>query len=168
MAPQPATWLFDAGEQRPKVLGVMLFSGLCALGSSWAAWGIWHNMGLSAADGNQLRPWPERLAMAALVAGLGWTFLVAMLVYLRCYVSRIFAVDSETIELRLLWPGRAVQVAARDGAQTQAHAGQYHARMTVSVSAPWMALRLPGRRLPLIIDEQGSWNPAVPRPRWLQ
>lgn len=168
MAAQPETWLFDAGPQRPKVLGVSLLSAVCALGSSWAAWGIWQTLGLSPADGNQLRPWPERLAMALLVAGLGWSFLAAMLVYLRCYVSRIVAVDRETIELQPLWLGRAVQVAARDGAQTRAHAGQFQTRMTVSVSAPWTALRLPGRRLPFIIDEQGSWNPAATRPKWLR
>lgn len=167
MAPRPPNWLFDAGQQRSKVIGLTLFSAVCALGSSWAAVGIWQNMGLSPADGNQLSPWQARLAMAAFAGGFGWSFLGAMLVYLRCYVSRIVAVDADTIELQPLWLGRPLQVGARDGSLTQAHAGEFQSRMTVSVSAPWTSLRLPGRRLPFIIDEQGEWNPAATRPRWL-
>lgn len=167
MPSRPQNWLFDAGQQRSKVIGLTLFSAVCALGSSWAAVGIWQHMGLSPADGNQLSPWQARLAMAAFVAGFGWSFLGGMLVYLRCYVSHIVTVDHETIELQPLWLGRPLQVGARDGSLTQAHAGQFHSRMAVSVSAPWTSLRLPGRRLPFIIDAQGQWNPAATRPQWL-
>lgn len=168
MTPRPQNWLFDAGPQRSKVIGVTLFSAACALGSSWAAWDIWLTMGLSPADGNQLSPWQARLAMALFVGGLGWSFFGGMLIYLRCYVSRILAVDAETVELLRLWPGPPLRLGARDGALTQAHAGQFRGRMAVSVSAPWTSLRLPGQRWPLIIDDQGVWNPAATRPKWLR
>lgn len=168
MGPLPPNWLFDAGQQRLSVLGLTVFSAACALGSTWAAWGIWHHMGLTPANGNQLSPWPERLALAGFVAGFGWSFLGGMLVYLRCHVSRLVLVDADTIELQVLWPSRPLQVGAHGGTQTQAHEGRFEHRMAISVSAPWTSLRLPGRRLPFIIDAQGEWNPAATRPRWLE
>lgn len=168
MRPRPPNWLFDAGPQRSSVLGVTVFAALCALGSTWAGWGIWHALGLTPATGNQLSPWQERLFMVLVVAGLGWGFLGGMLVYLRCYVSQIVVIDADTVELRVLLSIRPIRVDGLNGPTTQAHEGRFERRMAVTVSAPWTSLRLPERRLPLIIDEQGEWNKATRRPNWLQ
>jgi hypothetical protein len=79
-------------------------------------------------------------------------------------VVQIQQVAEDTVQIGLLWPGLEVRVQKADLAGTASHAGVTEGR--IPVNAPWLALRLRGRRLPLIVDEQGDWLADVPN--WLK
>jgi hypothetical protein len=156
--------LFRAGRQVTMVWLVNGLALLCAAGSSWAGVYLAQNYGLEPADGGVLHPLPVRLIMGGTVASLGLSFLGGMLVYARCYVVQIQQVAQDTLQFGLLWPGLEVRVQKADLAGTASHAGVTQGR--IPVNAPWLALRLRGRRLPLIVDEQGEW--LANGPGWLR
>jgi hypothetical protein len=156
--------VYRAGHQVTMVWLVNGLALLCAVGSSWAGVYLAQNYGLEPADGGVLQPLPVRLIMGGTVASLGLSFLGGMLVYARCYVVQIQQVAEDTVQIGLLWPGLEVRVQKADLAGTASHAGVTEGR--IPVNAPWLALRLRGRRLPLIVDEQGDWLADVPN--WLK
>lgn len=161
------TQLYDAGLQGKKVAGVTLFALFCALGTGLAGWDLWQNFGLAPADGGVLRPAWQRALLGSGVASLGVGFLVAMLVYARCYVVQIWRLDEHTVQVRLRWPGMQLRHTEQDVVQRRSHAGISHNPRGVSVQAPWLGVWLRGRRLPLIIDDQGDWAADQPLPPWL-
>ncbi|MFQ5340281.1 MAG: hypothetical protein ACE5F6_01910 [Anaerolineae bacterium] len=150
--------LFDAGRQLIKVRGVMLFSLACAALSMWAGVHLAQTYGLNPADGGVLAPLTVRLAWGIGVALLGVGFAAGMWLYGRCYVARI-ELDEETHQLHVYtvgFFGTARHV--YDG--TDIVGGHHHrgklVTLWLSVNAPWRSIWIAGRRLPLIIDEQGE------------
>jgi hypothetical protein len=151
------TPLFRAGRQLTKVRAVMLLSLACAALSIW--WGIdlAQTYGLNPGDGGVLRPLSQRLLVGTIVAGLGVAFAVGMWMYGRCYAARI-DFDEDTRQLQLhtvhfLGTGRQI-VDVGDVGKSRWHHGQLQLR--ISVNAPWVSVRMAGRRLPLLIDAQGE------------
>jgi hypothetical protein len=151
------TPLYRAGRQLTKVRAIMLLSLACAALSTWWGVDLAQTYGLNPGDGAVLRPLTERLLAGAIVAGLGVTFAVGMWVYGRCYLARIdFAPETGQLHLhtvRFLGTGR--QVIDVGGVGTSRwHDGQL--QLHISVNAPWVSVRMAGRRLPLLIDAQGD------------
>jgi hypothetical protein len=150
------TTLYRAGSQLTKVRAVMLLSLAGAALSIW--WGIdlAQTYGLNPGDGAVLRPVTQRLLAGATVAGLGVAFAIGMWVYGRCYAARI-DFDAATQQLRLhtvrfLGTRRQV-IDVGDIGEARWHHGQF--QLHISVNAPWVSVRMAGRRLPLLIDAQG-------------
>ncbi len=157
------TPIFHAGRQLVKVRGMMLFSLVCALGCIWAGVVLAQTYGLSPADGGVLAPWPIRLAWGGGVALLGISFAVGMGLYGRCYVAAL-AFDPHTSQLQLTtvrFFGSATRIVALTDLH---HIEHHHGQLDVlgvdgtglSVNAPWRSVSLAGRRLPLILDQQGT------------
>jgi hypothetical protein len=157
------TPIFHAGRQLIKVRGMMLFSLICAVGCVWAGIYLARTYGLSPGDGGVLAPLPVRLAWGIGVALLGIGFAAGMWLYGRCYVVTL-EVDEHTSQLHMYtvrFFGTAMQTVALADIGTTTH---HHGKLDViradgaglSVNAPWHSVTLAGRRLPLIIDQQGT------------
>ena len=157
------TPIFHAGRQLIKVRGMMLFSLACALGCIWAGVVLAQTYGLSPADGGVLAPWPIRLAWGGGVALVDISFAVGMWLYGRCYVAAL-AVDPHTAQMQITtvrFLGSATQTIALAHIR---HITHQHGQLDViradgaglSVNAPWRSITLADRRLPLILDQQGT------------
>lgn len=151
--------IYSAGWQGRKVRFVAwVVVGALAL-ALWGGWKIAHGYGLSPGDGGVLKPLPVRLAWGGSVAALGLLFAAGMWIYGRCYVA-----DASIDETRgvlditligLLLRSR-MEVPVGDVEGSTYHAGRSHTG-DFTIDAPWVSVRLRGRRLPLIIDGQGEF-----------
>jgi len=183
--------LYRGGWQLVKVRAIMWFALACGAGSLWWGTDLARRYGLITVDGGVLAPLPVRLAWAAGIWALGLVFLGGMWVYGRCYVARV-DYDEQANALHIFTTGfvgshRAVVELSG------VHLGRYHdgrldivaagwggtatSNLALSVNAPWRAVKLAGRTLPLILDMQGralqpelleklfSGKPARPRHR---
>lgn len=160
-----STAAFDAGGQAGKVWFVTAIVVVQAIGLGFAARAL-------AAESST---W---VAGAVLLYGLGC--VVGMVVYARCYVRSIVRVADASVAgdpapdasaatadagkdaaiVTTLWPGPPIVVREADILDAREHEGRLVGR-TLSVNAPWTGLRLRGRRLPLIVDAQGTWTVAA-------
>lgn len=150
--------IFDAGPQRKMVW----FATLVTLGTGgaliWLGERLIRTYGLGAGEGGVLKPLAQRILLGGSFAAAGAACIIGILVYLWCYVSRIEEDHAgDAFRVTVLWPfgGRQRMVGPGDVARASYSDGVYHAR-GLRVNAPWYSLRLRGRRLPLIIDDQGS------------
>jgi hypothetical protein len=151
--------IFDAGPQRWKVWFVLFVCLLTGGGMMWAGGYMLGHYGLMPGDGGVLKPLSTRLLVGGVMAVPGAALIAAIVVYLRCYVTRI-EVDDAGSGFRVTVAGRpgprTLMIGAGDVVRARYNDGIAHAG-GVRVNAPWYSLRLPGRRLPLIIDMQGDF-----------
>lgn len=149
--------IFDAGRQRWKIWFVLLISLICGVTLVWLGGWLFRTYGLEPADGGVLKPLMSRILIGVAFAVPGIAIIAGILLYMRCYVTRIeaddaaggFLVTLAGLRRRLaVSPDDVVRVSYSDGI---AHAGG------ISVNAPWYSLRLRGRRFPLIVDMQGDF-----------
>lgn len=161
--------VFRAGSQLLKVRALMVFSLACAAACAWWGLGLAQTYGLRPADGGTLAPLSTRLAVGAGVASIGLIFAGGMWLYGRCYVASM-EVDEGTGALRVRTVGffgtREHVFDAERVRVGERHEGALDASLLggSSVNAPWTSVRVEGRRLPLIVDEQGEF----PRGKFLQ
>jgi len=131
----------------------MLLSLGCAVASVWAGITIARSYGLNPADGGVLAPLAVRLAFGIGVSLLGIIFAVGMWIYGKCYVARIeFDEQNEVLYIY------TVSFFGRGEHKINASkvlSSQYYEGELDSVKAPWRKVRIKGRRLPFIVDEQG-------------
>ena len=137
----------------------MLFSLFCAAASLYAGLDLAQTYGTSPGDGGVLAPLGQRLAWGIFVSLLGVGFAFGMWVYGRCYVSEI-ALD-ESRQLLLLrtvsFLGDATVELPLDAQTSYAeHRGRLRTTRQ-KINAPWISLRVPGRRIPMIVDAQGEF-----------
>jgi hypothetical protein len=94
----------------------------------------------------------------------GIAVLLAALIYGTRYVTRLER-HGEDLEVTTLgWPlARRFRVAAATAVVGSRHEGRVHGRQ--AVDAPWRTLRLPGYRIPFILDLQAPIldEPALAR-----
>jgi hypothetical protein len=151
------TPLYRAGQQLTKVRAIMLLSLACAALSIWWGVDLARSYGLNPGDGGMLRPVGQRVLVGTIVAGLGIAFAIGMWVYGHCYAARIDFDDAtqrlHVHTVRFLGTGRQIIDLGEVG-KARWHPGQLQLR--ISVSAPWVSVRMAGRRLPLLIDAQGE------------
>lgn len=161
--------VFDAGRQLLKVRAMMAAALIVAVVTLYAGIHLAQTFGLNPADGGALAPLPVRLAWGGGVALLGLAFAAGMVLYGRCYVARLL-VDEATDHLHVYtvspWLALRRQVIPRSALKPgRRHRGRtFFIWHPILVNAPWQVLRVQGRRLPLILDEQGE---VLHRP-WMQ
>ena len=150
-----AELLFENQRQARKARLVVLGTIVWSLG--WLYWSsvIAQTYGLAAGDGGSLRPAGQRYIIALLMLAVAFAPLIGMLVYGRVYLTRIRR-DGDRLELTslgFLLPFRyRIDLSELTGATT--YKGKATGR--VSVDAPWITLRVKGRRLPFVIDLQAE------------
>ncbi|HEX6038402.1 hypothetical protein [Longimicrobium sp.] len=151
--------IYAAGWQGRKVRFVAwVVLGALAL-ALWGGWEITRGYGLRPADGGVLKPLAVRLAFGGCVAALGLLFAVGMWIYGRCYVAEA-SVDETRGVLGITLIGLVLrsrmEVPVDDVEGSTYHAGRSNTG-DFTVNAPWVSVRLRGRRLPLIVDAQGEF-----------
>lgn len=123
----------------------------------YAAWSLVETYGLNPGDGGVLRPLDERLMAGGIVGGLGVAFAGAMIWYASLYAVRISRerdqVEMETMAI-LGTKTRNFAVSDFDGGTY--HGGRMQSGRGISVNAPWITLRVKGRRIPFIADVQAE------------
>jgi hypothetical protein len=149
--------IFDAGPQRWKIWFVGLISLACGGALVWTGGYIFQSYGLNPLEGGVLKPLTSRILLGGAFAAAGIAIIAGILLYLRCYVTRIEADDAgggfRVTVAGLRQPltvslDHIIRVGYSDGIS---NAGG------ISVNAPWYSLRLRGRRFPLIVDLQGDF-----------
>ncbi len=149
--------IYDAGRQLLKVRFLLWLSVACAGGA------VWGSVAVLTTEGG----WPSatQIATAAFIALCGAAFLAGMWVYTRHYVCEIR--EAGTSELVLRFPGFVgsterryrrsdVRFEARRSGRAQAFSfDEGWAQPGITVDAPWIPVRVPDRRWPLIMDAQG-------------
>lgn len=152
--------LFRAGRrQEAKVRFVQVLALLLAPVALWGA----HDSALNPADilnqGGEAVSWAVRYGTAAMLLVIGVGGAIGAVVYGWCYVTRAVW-DPAAGQCRLTLAGFFVPVHVavppadeprfryRDG---YSRAGE------ITVNAPYYSVRIPGRRLPFIVDLQGEF-----------
>ncbi len=155
--------MLDNRRQARKVR-IVFWASLVACGLAfWGGWEVFLTFGLSEADGGVLRPLWERLALGGAVAGLGAAFAGGMLLYISLYALRIER-SGDRVSITTMTPlGRQVRVYGitelGESAYHHGRARHVHesgARGGIWVNAPWITLRVVGRRFPFVIDLQAD------------
>jgi hypothetical protein len=155
-AQEIAMLLLDNRSRTRRVRLVMLGSVLwCLAMSGWAA-DLSTSYGLAPGDGGQLRPLAQRLQAAVLVGLAGLLPMLAMAVYMRCYLIRLDRRGDrlQAVAIGLFAPVRR-ELAVAQVRRVRAHDGRFHAG-GVAVDAPWISVYVAGRWLPYLVDLQAD------------
>lgn len=156
--------IFRAGRQGTKVRAVLWGAVLLAILALWGGWGTANHMTLPEADGGGLAPPVQRIGWGVAIALLGVLPAVGMVVYGRCYVLRlVWRGGAETVRVETLRPfGRAWRDIHGDQVTgLTRYEGTLHVPRGHHVDAPWVSLRVAGRRLPFVVDLQGEFAPGA-------
>jgi len=151
--------IFRAGRQLWKVRLWMWISIILAVPAIWWGWDLFQTYGTRPADGGVLASLPVRLAWGGTVAGLGLAFVYGMWLYGGLYVANmVYDERSDRLHVRTLsFLGNRDRVfSAADVQGSSYHGGDFWAG-GVAVNAPWVTVRMRGRRWPFIVDAQGEF-----------
>jgi hypothetical protein len=154
-----STVLYRAGRQGMKVRVVLIASLVTALITQYTALYLFQTHGTAPADGGVLAPLWQRATWAGVVSALGLGFAAGMIVYGRQYVDALEVLDDKRLRLTTLswWGGRVPILLEPSSLQAIAwHRGETKLPKSPHVRAPWMSVRMPGRRFPLVLDMQGQ------------
>ena len=155
--------IYRATGQVWKIRMMMWLSLIVAIWFCLWGWDLFQTYGTRPADGGVLAPFGQRLAWLLFLVAFGLAFLVGMWLYGGIYVSSLWYDEGKgTLQIRSLgfvgglggWREtyRLSQVRSTDY-----HAGKFENPGGVSVDAPWLSVRIEGRRMPLIVDVQGEF-----------
>jgi len=162
MAAAKPELLLENHHQALKIRIIFWVLVVVALFAFWGGWAIYQTYGLSQADGGVLRPLWERLALGGFVAGLAVMCVGAMWIYVSIYALHISRIGDQ-LRLVTMTPmgGFDRNIPLEDVGKS----AYYHGRLNpmtvrggaIKVNAPWITLRIRGRRLPVIIDLQAEF-----------
>ncbi|HEX8442641.1 MAG TPA: hypothetical protein VF631_03225 [Allosphingosinicella sp.] len=143
--------LFDNARRARRVRWLIFGSSALCLGCLYSALDLLRTYGLSPGDGGVLRPLGERWAVAALLAMLGVAQLAGILFYAGLYLVRV-ELSAKRLILSTLRPfgTKRREVEAAKIGSVRFH--DWALEPGSSVSTPWLALRVVGRRSPFILD----------------
>jgi hypothetical protein len=134
------------------------FCVLCGMGLLWVSWLFL--AGPSYEDGGPGGPLAMRILFGLLFLAMGIGITIGSCIYGPCYVSRV-QVDREEGLVRFsvagFVRGWSLTVRPEDIVSARDHDGYYDSGRSV-VNAPWTTVRLRGRRLPLIVDQQVAFE----------
>jgi hypothetical protein len=146
-----------------KVRAMMWLSLVVAIWFCIWGWDLFQSYGTRPADGGVLAPFGQRLAWLLFLAGFGLGFLGGMWLYGTIYVSSL-RVDEQRklLQIRTLGfigslGGRRRTCRLSDVIGADHHAGKFGNPGGVSVDAPWLSVRIRGRKWPLIVDVRGHF-----------
>ncbi len=157
--------IFHAGWQGIKVRFTQAWVVLAfAPWALWAATDLAFNPAPDVDASGEVVSWGARYFAAALVFAVGVGGGVGLLVYGWCYVTRVVW-DPEADSCRITLAGFGVParltLPRATGQRWKHHEGRSRGGGIV-VNAPWWGIRVPGRWLPLILDQQGDlWHPLI-------
>ncbi len=163
-APADPTIIYTAGGQALKVRFVMWLTLGAAAAAVWTGYYLLLTYGTRPADGGVLAPLPVRLAWALSVSAIGLSFAYGMWLYGRYAVREIRMVPGDrTLRIatyRFLGSRVETMPISDLAGATKRHdridRGDALGMLTgISVDAPWLRVRLKGRRWPLVLDLQG-------------
>lgn len=153
------TVIFENRRQTLKVRLVMLLLLLpFSAGMMWWGWDLFQTYGLSPGDGGVLRPFSERIIAGGLVGGLGLITGVAMMIYAAHYAVRVLR-DGDTVIVETLTPWALGNWRHAFPVTRVAGSSYYEGRLRTykhNVNAPWLTLRIVGRRIPFMLDAQAE------------
>jgi hypothetical protein len=156
--------VYRAGTQALKVRFLMWLSVACAVFAVTAAVNLFQTYGTRPADGGVLAPIGARIAWSGTVAALGLGFVFGMWLYGRYSIRELRwrrGQNQLLISTYRFIGSRtdALNVAEIAGATAKRDRFQgrdiFWAPTGLTVDAPWLAVRLRGRRWPLVLDLQG-------------
>jgi len=134
------------------------FCVLCGVALFWVGW--FFLTGPSYENGGPGGSVAMRLLFGIVFLAMGGGVAVGSLLYGPCYVSRV-EVDREAGLARFTVTGFvrgwSITVRPEDIVSARDHDGHYDSGRTI-VNAPWTTVRLRGRRLPLIVDQQVAYE----------
>lgn len=157
--------IFRAGWQGVKVRFTQAWVVL-----GFAPWALWASADIAfnpAPDfhaSGEVVSWGARYFAAALVFVSGVGGGVGMLVYGWCYVMRVvWDPEADCCHVTLAGFGVPARLTLpRATEERWNHRDGMSRAGGIIVNAPWWGIRLPGRRFPLILDEQGDlWHPLI-------
>lgn len=152
--------LFRAGRWREvKVRFVQVLGLLTAPAGLWGASDAAFNPAEIVSRGGDVVSWPVRYGTAALLFAIGVGASVGVLVYGWCYVTRAVW-DPVARRCRLTLAGPFVPLHRDVPAATEprwSYRGGFARTGDTVANAPYYSVRLPGRRLPLLVDCQGEF-----------
>ena len=157
------TLLYRARGNVWKVRAMMWLSLVVAIWFCWWGWDLFQTYGTRPADGGVLAPFWARLAWLVFLTAFGLAFLGGMWLYGGLYVTALFVDEAAaTLQVRTLGfigslGGRRWTYKLSDVAGTDYRAGQFQSSVGVSVDAPWLSVRIRGRKSPLIVDLKGDF-----------
>lgn len=151
------TVILENHRQALKVRIMLWASFLACAGALYGAQTLFETYGLNPGDGGVLRPLGERLAVAGLVAALGLSFAGGMAVFASRYAVRLTR-EGDRVDIRTMtpWGTRRHRLAVADFRGGAYFHGRQRNPRGPSVDAPWITLRVAGRRLPFIVDLQAE------------
>jgi hypothetical protein len=147
--------LFENRWQAKKVRWLTIALAVWCIGWLYWAWDTLHAYGVEPADGGLLKPFSERLQMAVIIAVLGAFPVAGMVFYSTLYITKVER-DGATVALTTL--GVFGSTVHRYDAAAFTQGRQYEGWMSArtKVHAPWLALRVAGRRIPFVVDLQAE------------
>jgi len=147
------TEFFHVGS-RGQTIRAVLWGGLLLAG--WmVAWGaeLVRSLGSDPGDGGLLLPLGERLLTGGIVAGVGVALAIGLVVWARLYVLRAWLdTGGNQVVLQRSLPGLPplrIPLGQMGGTR-------YAPGRSSKADAPWLAVQIRGRRLPLIFDARGE------------
>ncbi len=167
------TLLFDNHRQTLKVRCLMWGIFAAGLSALYAGWSIFQTLGLAPGDGGVLRPVGERLAFGAGVALLGIAGIAGMMLFASLYAVTLSR-QGERIEIETLTlsgigrrhfsfdVSEVGEAAYHHGRMKRGIATDEDVAMYDGIDAPWITMRVAGRRLPFILDLQAEIIEIVP------
>ena len=146
-----------------KVRAMMWLSLVVAIWFCLWGWDLFQTYGTRPADGGVLAPFWARLAWLVFLAAFGLAFLAGMWLYGGLYVTALLVDEAAgRLHVRTLGfigslGGRRWTCRLSDVVGTDYKAGKFQSNSGVSVDAPWLSVRIRGRKSPLIVDVNGEF-----------
>jgi hypothetical protein len=155
------TSIYRAGSRLITVKIMILVGVACAIAACWWGWGLFQTYGSNPGDGGVLAPVGTRLAVGLATAAGGFAIAAGMWFYGTIYVGSIdYDEPAGNLHIRtvqnifgshdVLTPLTAIEGSRLKGDRTLFLNGQI-------VNAPWISLRVAGRRAPLVVDIKGEF-----------
>jgi len=145
-------------RQARKVRFVLWGSWAAAAACLWWATDLFQTYGLSPGDGGELRAFPDRIRMAVGIALLGLLPAAALTLFAHRYVVGLL-LDPTHLRITVVgWGGRKGSTVAVPRAQLLG-GRHFHGQLATDrsvVDAPWVTLRVQGKRIPYVLDLQAE------------
>ncbi len=156
--------IYRAGPQLRRVRFVAAITTLMSVAVVWAGFYTMQHMGLAPAEGGVLKPLAVRLLVGGAFIAFGIACLVGMWIYGQCYVTMLATAEDppRLIATFAGYPRTFTEEFLLEDVGESAYQHGSFDTGRLRGEAPWISIRIRGRRLPLIVDAQGEVLDGVP------